>query len=164
MQSDEHLDASFVLAKSWESEPVTGRSPGEVKRFELPSLERGKLSFSGNERNHLFQNINGEEFRDVSGISGLDTPQDGRTFAVLDYDRDGWQDIALLSINTPVLSLFRNQQGLIRRPEPEQQPRNMVALRFVGGNRTAQPSTEFGCRDAFGVEVSVKLADHSLMQ
>ncbi len=161
MQSDEKLDNSFVSTKSWEREPVTGRRPNEVNRFQLPSLERGKLSFSGKERNHLFQNMQGQTFRDISGISGLDTPQDGRTFAIWDYDRDGWQDIALLNINTPVLSLFRNQQGELAA---DKAGGNMVALKFIGGNRAAQPSTTFGCRDGYGVVVTVKLPTQSLVR
>ena len=110
MQSDKQLDPSFVSNKSWDKAYTTDGKPQDIKRFKLPSLERGKISFSGKERNHLFQNAQGREFHDISGISGIDTPQDGRTFAVWDYDRDGWQDIALLNINTPVLSLYRNQQ------------------------------------------------------
>ena len=162
MQSDKKLDNSFVSTKSWDGEQVAGQQKNEVKRFTLPSLERGKLSFSGKERNHLFQNLQGSEFQDISGVSGLDTPQDGRSFAIWDYDRDGWQDIALLNINTPVLSLFRNQQGTLQATD--QKRGNMVAFKFIGGNREALPSTEFGCRDGYGVEVTVQLPNQSLVQ
>ena len=156
MQSDEQLDPSIASTKAWETSPTTDGQPQDIKRFRLPALERGKLSFSGKERNHLFENNAGREFHDVSGISGLDTPQDGRTFAVWDYDRDGWQDIALLNINTPVLSLYRNQQGT------SDNNRNMIALKLVGGNRTAAPSPQYTSRDGFGARVSVNLAGQSL--
>ena len=131
-------------------------------RKRLPSLERGELSFSGNERNHLFHNHHGDTFQEISGLSGLDTPQDDRTFAVWDFDRDGWQDIALLNINTPVLSLYRNQHGEIDSSETRRH--NMVAFKFVGGNRVNQASKEFGPRDGYGVRVSLKLSDHTMVQ
>ena len=156
MQSDKQLDPSFVSNKSWDTAYTVNGKSRDVKRFKLPSLERGKISFSGKERNHLFQNGQGRQFHDVSGISGIDTPQDGRTFAVWDYDRDGWQDIALLNVNTPVLSLFRNQQSELGNSK------NMIAVTLVGGNRKAEPSTQFGARDGFGARVSVNLAGSTL--
>ena len=156
MQSDKQLDPSFVSNKSWDTTYTADGKLQDVKRFRLPSLERGKISFSGKERNHLFQNAKGREFHDVSGISGIDTPQDGRTFAVWDYDRDGWQDIALLNINTPVLSLFRNQQSSIGNSQ------NMIAVKLIGGNRTATPSTQFSARDGFGARVSINLPERTL--
>ena len=156
MQSDKQLDPSFVSTKSWDKAYTTDGKQQDVKRFKLPSLERGKISFSGKERNHLFQNVQGREFHDISGISGIDTPQDGRTFAVWDYDRDGWQDIALLNINTPVLSLYRNQQSSCGNS------RNMIAVKLIGGNRKATPSKQFSSRDGFGARVSVNFSGRTL--
>ena len=152
----------FALeTKAWDSAPVAGRDQADIERLKLPSLERAKLSFSGHERNHLFQNLEGSKFNDVSGISGLDSPQDGRSFAVWDFDRDGWQDIALLNINTPVLSLYRNQQGFLN---PDQGDRQMVAFKFVGGNQNAEPSSQYGPRDGYGATVTASLAERSLVQ
>ena len=162
MQSDEKLDKTYSNTIAWDKNPLDGRSKQFVNRFTLPTLERGKLSFSGNERNHLFQNAGGNEFKDISGISGLDSIQDGRSFAVLDYDRDGWQDIALLNINTPVLSLFRNQQG--QQPSTNAQRNNMLAVKLVGGNQTAEPSNKYSSRNGVGAKVSVKLPDQTLVQ
>ena len=156
MQSDKKLATSFVTNKSWDTAYTVDGKSQDVKRFKLPSLERGKISFSGKERNHLFQNAQGREFHDISGISGIDTPQDGRTFAVWDYDRDGWQDIALLNINTPVLSLYRNQQSSIGNS------RNMIAVKLIGGNRKATPSRQFSSRDGFGARVTINLSERTL--
>ena len=163
MQSDERLDKTYSNTVAWDKNPLAGRSKQFVNRFTLPTLERGKLSFSGKERNHLFQNVDGNQFKDISGISGIDSIQDGRSFAVLDYDRDGWQDIALLNINTPVLSLFRNQQG---QPSPttETPQNNMLAVKLVGGNQTAEPSTQYSSRSGVGAKVSVKFSDKTLVQ
>jgi len=162
VQSDQKLDASLRSTDAWDQEPVTGQKSDDINRLKLPSLERGKLSFSGNERNHLFQNHQGVTFNDISGLSGLDTAQDGRTFAVWDFDRDGWQDIALLNINTPVLSLFRNQHAQRRRSDRPQN--NMVAFKFVGGTRNSRASTEFTSRDAYGTRVTLTRGDQTLVQ
>ena len=75
----------------------------------------GKLrvhSLSGHERNKLYLNAaSGSDFEDVSGVSGLDDEADGRAFAVLDYDRDGWNDIVLVNAMNPLTRLFRNELG-----------------------------------------------------
>jgi len=64
------------------------------------------VSQSGRERNHLFAQTptpaGDAVFRDLSGISGLDHPGDGRAFAWLDFDRDGWLDIVAVNANAPV--------------------------------------------------------------
>jgi hypothetical protein len=115
-------------------------------------------SLNGSERNHYFANRGGRSFTDLSGLSGLDNIADSRGFAVLDYDRDGWQDIALVNANQPLFNLYRNEMtkaGLTG---------GMIAVRFVGGNRTAVPSREFACRDGFGARVTVDLGDGKLIR
>src|SRR5262249_30193918 len=48
-------------------------------------------------------------FDDVSGSVGLDLDQDGRSFAVFDYDGDGDADLAVMAPRSaPQLRLFRN--------------------------------------------------------
>ena len=47
------------------------------------------ISWSGNERNFLFVGgLPGNQFVDLSAVSGLDDPADGRGFSLLDFDRD----------------------------------------------------------------------------
>ena len=85
-------------------------------------------SFSGHERNHLFLNRDGKRFDDVSVISGLDNIADSRAFVYWDYDRDGWQDIALVNANYPLLNFYRNEIG----SDPRIAMRNrLIDLRFV---------------------------------
>ena len=51
-------------------------------------------------------------FVDVSGSVGLDLDQDGRSFAVLDFDGDGDADLVLMAArSSPQLRLFRNDFG-----------------------------------------------------
>ena len=127
-----------------------------------------RFSLSGNERNHLFLSNRAEQFSNISGVSGLDHPGDSRVFTMLDYDRDGWQDIALVNSNAPLLQLFRNQIGdraadqksgkaLSRKSNGQ-----MLALRFAGGNDTAEPSTAWSNRDGIGVVVKVAAGDLSI--
>ena len=92
-------------------------------------------SFSGHERNHVFLNQGRADYVEVSGVSGLDHPGDSRAFAILDYDRDGWQDLALVSANAPMFQLYRNQMG-----ERAGAVGGMVAVRFEGGNRSSETS------------------------
>ena len=141
MRSDEHPEALLL------------RTDGYSKATER--LKSG-ASFSGHERNHVFLNQNGEDYVEISGISGLDHPGDSRAFAVLDYDRDGWQDIAVVNANAPLFQLFRNQMG--ERGDPGA----MVAIRFEGGNRFAAPNSQWSTRDAYGAHVLLEIEGREL--
>ncbi|MAE96250.1 MAG: hypothetical protein CL910_16480 [Deltaproteobacteria bacterium] len=113
------------------------------------------ISLSGHERNHLFANGEGR-FLDVSGVSGLDHPADGRAAAWLDYDRDGWLDFAVVNANAPMLQLFRNRMGDLERPA------GAIGLRFVGGNQQPTPSADWSSRDGYGAKIEVTLPGRTL--
>lgn len=115
-------------------------------------------SQSGKERNHLFLSLAARQFADVSGVSGLDHPADGRALAVLDYDRDGWSDLAVVNANAPLLQLFRNEIGA----EPIAEGRGFVAVRLVGANHAAEPAPGRSNRDGVGARVEVELGDVAL--
>jgi thiol-disulfide isomerase/thioredoxin len=116
-------------------------------------------SQSGHERNRLFLNDEGQQFVEVSGIGGVDSSADGRSLAIADFDRDGWQDMVLVNANAPLTLLYRNQLG-----QSDGQPtRNaMIALRFVGANHTAAPSASKSNRGGYGALVTVALGDMTL--
>ena len=107
--------------------------------------------FSGSERNRLFLSSHGESFLDVSGISGVDSPSDGRVSVWLDMDRDGRHDLAVVNSNRPLLQLYRNETG-----DAERQDGNFIALKFVGGNDSAEASQQFSNRNGFGTRVVVQ--------
>ena len=66
-------------------------------------------SIAGRQRNVFLRNDGKGGFDDVSGTVGLDLEQDGRSFAVLDADRDGDPDLAIMAARqAPQLRLFRN--------------------------------------------------------
>ena len=113
-------------------------------------MKNPRISFSGKERNQLFLNTRDGDFKKVSGVSGANHQSDSRTFGILDYDRDGQLDFAVGSSNWPLLRMLRNQVGA----DPQHgQPGNMIAIRLVGGNRTAQASAELSNRDGIGAKV-----------
>ena len=116
-------------------------------------------SYSGHERNHVFLNQSGEDYVEVSGVSGLDHPGDSRAFAVLDYDRDGWQDLAMVAANAPLFQLYRNQMG-----ERDGAKGGMVAVRFEGGNRSSDASEEWSTRDGYGARVVLEIGERTLLR
>jgi len=113
-------------------------------------------SWSGHERNHLFLGSPGKaEFVRVSGISGLDDEGDSMATAMLDFDRDGWMDVALGNISKPRFRLLRNTvKDRLRAGE-----NGFVALRFVGGNDRPEPAPEWSAREALGARVEVDLGN-----
>lgn len=103
-------------------------------------------SFSGHERNRFL--LGGPEgFTDLSLVSGADCREDARSFAMLDYDADGWLDIALMSTHAPRFRLFRNRLGDLGRGG------RVLTLRLEGGNRSANASDR-SARDAVGAVVT----------
>ena len=139
------------------ADPVSGKKSTDVARYRLSDHQRVPMSLSGKERNHLFISRQGKSFKDISNVSGADSIQDGRSFAILDYDRDGWQDMVLTNSNGPVVQLFKNQ---IKKAN--EGIGNFVALRFIGGNRSGQSSQSFSNRDGVGAKIKIELDDKAL--
>ncbi len=65
-------------------------------------------SFSGNERNCAWLNTGGENFADISGISGFDFPDDGRALCLADWDFDGDVDVWIANRTAPRLRFLQN--------------------------------------------------------
>ena len=123
---------------------------------------KGGASFSGNERDSVYLNKEGKDFVSISGITGLDDPGDGRSFAVLDYDRDGWPDLVVASATAPTLQLYRNQMG--DKSSAGVRNNRMLAVRFVGGNQKAAPSSEWSNRDGYGAMLTLELDDMTIVR
>jgi tetratricopeptide (TPR) repeat protein len=95
---------------------VVARSPNEP----MPSADyeqgwgavneliRADRTWSGFERNVFFANNRDGTFSDVSGALGLDFIEDGRSFALADFDHDGRQEVLLKNRNSPQLRLLKN--------------------------------------------------------
>jgi Tfp pilus assembly protein PilF/peroxiredoxin len=96
-------------------------------------------SQANHQRNVFLRNDGKGRFDDVSGSVGLDLDQDGRSFAVTDYDLDGDADLVVMAPRSaPQLRLFRNDF-------PEKNA--SLAVRLVGTKSN---------RDAVGARVVVE--------
>jgi hypothetical protein len=72
---------------------------------------------------------------------------DGRSVVLLDYDRDGFTDIASINTNAPKLVLFRNEIF---------NDNNFAAFRLIGANITERRSQKNSNRDAYGAHLTLK--------
>ena len=91
------------------------------------------------ERSVLLHNDGHGGFDEVSGVAGVDVDQDGRSFAVADFDRDGDADIVLMAArSSPQLRLFRNDFA---------SGHAAIAIRLTGTKSN---------RDAIGAQVTVE--------
>ena len=110
-------------------------------------MMRGGRSFSGRERHCFFLNTLGTDdqgrFANISAVSGIDWPDDGRGVALTDWDDDGDIDLWISNRNAPRLRLLRNDT-------PGEN--HYISLRLQGNGRTAN-------RDAIGARVEIVLAD-----
>ena len=95
---------------------VVAHSPREAKPesdYEqgwnaINELIRADGTWSGFERNIFYANNRDGTFSDVSGIVGLDFVEDGRSFALADFDHDGRLEVILKNRNAPQLRLLKN--------------------------------------------------------
>jgi Tfp pilus assembly protein PilF len=103
------LDGFFwrqVVARSPRTR-VTGTPYDDAWRAMNQLLIKG--SIASHQRNVFLRNDGRGGFDDVSGSVGLDLDQDGRSFAVLDVDRDGDPDLVVMAPRQrPQLRVFRN--------------------------------------------------------
>src|SRR6202035_5499195 len=74
----------------------------------LNELIRSDYSWSGFERNTFYANNRDGTFADVSGGVSLDFVEDGRAFALADFDHDGRLEVFLKNRNGPQLRLLKN--------------------------------------------------------
>jgi tetratricopeptide (TPR) repeat protein/peroxiredoxin len=74
----------------------------------INELIRADGTWSGFERNVFYANNRDGTFSDVSGAVGLDFLEDGRAFALGDFDQDGRQEVFLKNRNGPQLRVLKN--------------------------------------------------------
>jgi tetratricopeptide (TPR) repeat protein/peroxiredoxin len=127
---------------------VVANSPVEAKPAHdyeqgwnaLNELIRSDGTWSGYERNVFYANNRDGTFSDISGAADLDFLEDGRAFALADFDHDGRLEVFLKNRNGPQLRLLKNvMKGL----PPA------ISFRLRGGKSN---------RDAIGAAVTVESA------
>ena len=106
----------------------------------INELIRADGTWSGFERNVFYANNRDGTFSDVSGAVGLDFLEDGRAFALADFDHDGRQEVIIKNRNGPQLRVLRN---VLDKLPPS------IALRLRGVKSNS---------DAIGAEVTVETA------
>ncbi|MCC7377469.1 MAG: CRTAC1 family protein [Verrucomicrobiales bacterium] len=153
---------SFRFSPEWRRTPPPDRLGPQIDA-RLSGVERAGdrilvHSLHGRERNRFFANRGGRSFIDASALSGVDDPGDSRGFGLLDFDRDGWTDLALVNANQPLFSLYRNEMSAAGMSG------GMVAMRFRGANRGADAASGKACRDGFGARVEIDLGDQRLVR
>jgi len=95
---------------------VVAKSPDQAKPSHdyeqgwsaINELIRADGTWSGFERNIFYANNQDGTFSDVSAAVGLDFLEDGRAFALADFDQDGRQEVFLKNRNGPQLRLLKN--------------------------------------------------------
>ncbi len=95
---------------------VVARSPNEPRPSHdyeqgwsaINELIRADGTWSGYERNIFYANNGDGTFCDISGVIGMDFLEDGRAFALADFDHDGRQEVFLKNRNAPQLRLLKN--------------------------------------------------------
>jgi tetratricopeptide (TPR) repeat protein/peroxiredoxin len=95
---------------------VVARSPEEARPAHdyeqgwsaINELIRADGTWSGYERNIFYANNGDGTFSDISGAIAMDFLEDGRAFALADFDRDGRLEVFLKNRNGPQLRLLKN--------------------------------------------------------
>ena len=129
---------------------VVGKSPQNSNpsfKYEqgwsaINELVRSDSSWAGPERNVFYANNRDGTFSEVSGASGLDFPDDSRSFALADIDHDGRLEVILKNRNAPQLRVLHNAMKEIG---------HSIAIRLRG---------QQGNRDAIGAAVTVESGTH----
>ena len=125
---------------------VVGKSPQNSRpsaKYEqgwnaINELIRSDATWNGYERNVFYANNRDGTFSDISGVTGLDFPDDSRSFALADLDHDGRLEIILKNRNAPQLRVLRNAMKELG---------NAVAFRLHGTRSN---------RDAIGASITLE--------
>lgn len=121
-RQDIHVTNGMVSGPSTEDlnsffwRQVVARSPQAGQRSStyedgwnaVNELLRADGTWSGYERNVLYANNGDGTFADVSGAAGMDFIEDGRAFALSDFDRDGRLELFVKNRNAPQLRIVKN--------------------------------------------------------
>lgn len=107
--SRDDLNSFFWRQVVANSPDAAGSSPAYEQGWNaINELIRSDGTWSGYERNVFYANNCDGTFSDVSGAVGLDFIEDGRSFALGDFDHDGRLEIVLKNRDTPQVRMLKN--------------------------------------------------------
>ena len=101
---------SFFWRQVVANSPDSGKPSQEYEQGwnAVNELIRADHTWSGYERNVFYANNRDGTFSNVSGAVDLDFLEDGRAFALADFDHDGRQEVFLKNRNAPQLRMVKN--------------------------------------------------------
>jgi tetratricopeptide (TPR) repeat protein/peroxiredoxin len=101
---------SFFWRQVVANSPVAAKSAPAYEQgwSAINELIRSDGTWSGYERNVFYVNNRDGTFSDISGAVGLDFVEDGRAFALADFNHDGRLEVFLKNRNGPQLRLLHN--------------------------------------------------------
>ncbi len=131
---------SFFWRQVVANSPVEAKSSPAYEQgwSAINELIRSDGTWSGYERNVFYANNRDGTFSDISGAVGLDFVEDGRAFALADFDHDGRLEVFLKNRNGPQLRLLQN---VMKELPPS------IAFRLRGSKSN---------RDAIGAAITVE--------
>ncbi len=130
------LDSFFWRQIVGRSPENASPSPGYERGWNaLNELIRSDSAWNGAERNVFLANNGDGTFCDVAGALGMDFLEDGRSFALADFDGDGRLEVVVKNRNAPQLRVLHNGMHALG---------DSVALRLRGTKSN---------RDAIGTKV-----------
>ncbi len=138
------LDPRELSSFFWRQ--VVGKSPPNAStslNYEqgwnaINELVRSDASWSGPERNVFYLNNQDGTFSEVTGVVGLDFPEDSRAFVLADLDHDGRLEVVLKNRNAPQLRILHN------------------VMKDLGNSVAFQLRGQKSNRDAIGAAVTVE--------
>jgi len=146
----QNADRQYGDLSSFFWRQLVGKSPREATpspKYEqgwnaINELIRSDGSWSGWERNVFYLNNRDGTFSEVSGVVGMDLPDDSRSFALADLDQDGRLEVVLKNRTGPQVRILQNAMKEIG---------NVIVLRLRGVKSN---------RDAIGAAVTLEAGGH----
>ncbi|MEM9943703.1 MAG: CRTAC1 family protein [Planctomycetota bacterium] len=150
MRTDPEGQSSETEEEVWDESDLTVYTIQKAKADDGEGLPFRSIPFSGRERNRLFMN-EGDNFHEHTLVSGADFREDGRGFALFDYDNDGFLDFAIANPNSPKLRIVRNRMADLAQSTAGN---SFVRIKLIGGHKEKEATEQWSPRSPYGAKVT----------